>query len=393
MATITKIEVRGFASLKQVSLDLPPLLALVGKNDTGKTNLLKAIRLLGALPRQELATALEAFGGIRGASWMGDSQTGVSIDVYGQLDHSDRTFGYSVHIVEHNGAPAVQTESLRIDDHVPAERVEEKIKLQQKPATLETGKSILYSVHTSSSAGATGRLVDWCRSAPVVEVARSLAALKIYNLSPASLRKPSPVTDTPQLAADGEGLATLLEMYAGHPDYQESFEQVVQDLRTIVPHFRRVGVRSVKNGDKVLKELQFRVEFENKPFSFTASQASDGLLLLLATLMLTRAPDAAPIILLEEPENGVHTSALAQLIEFLRQANPQGPGLLMTTHSPYLLDHLKPEEVCIVTRSDDGSTRLSMMADFPDLPKWRKGFSTGEIWTNLGESKLSETSG
>ncbi len=62
VATISKVQVRGFVSLKNVAIDLPPLLALVGKNDTGKTNLLKAIRLVGSLASQNLEDALDPYG-------------------------------------------------------------------------------------------------------------------------------------------------------------------------------------------------------------------------------------------------------------------------------------------------------------------------------------------
>ncbi|MEW6282956.1 MAG: AAA family ATPase, partial [Candidatus Eremiobacterota bacterium] len=208
---------------------------------------------------------------------------------------------------------------------------------------------------------------------------------RVYRLQAERLRSPSAPGSEPALASDGSGLPVLLQTMAGDPEQHAAFERLNEALGSILPAVRRVGVKPHDNQLRVA----FNVAYGHQTITVDASRASDGLLLALAFLVLSHGP-GAPLLCLEEPENGVHPRRLGEIVGLLRKAAGPQRRLLMTTHSPYLLDALEPGEVQVVTRGEDGATRVAPMADFPDLGTWQKGFSLGEIWSNVGEEKLSQ---
>ena len=110
---------------------------------------------------------------------------------------------------------------------------------------------------------------------------------------------------------------------------------------------------------------------------------SDGTLKMLAYSLLMEDPDPAPLIGIEEPENGLYPKLLADLAtefeSFARQ--PHGPQILVTTHSQNLVDALSPEEVWILDKGADGFSRLLRTADIRGVPElYEAGLPMGSLW-------------
>ncbi len=127
-------------------------------------------------------------------------------------------------------------------------------------------------------------------------------------------------------------------------------------------------------------------------------QASDGAILFLAFLALARVPDPPPLLLIEEPENGVYPERLKELAALLKGVaasndGPKIPQIIMTTHSPYLLSSFKPEEVTFLSRppgDPDAPVRARPLRDAPRIAERLAGgeFYLGELWYNLSEEEL-----
>ncbi len=400
MVRFKSLEVRGFTSLREVTLDFGALTVLIGENDAGKTNILRSLQLLANL-NSGLQPALADLGGLPSCTWLGQYQEGFEIDLYGEIRDKGRPqgFRYSICLFQEakDGPPLIRAEQLSFDDQDSFFRKSDGVFIgsgEYKAEELQ--HSALYYIDRNpgefSSTLRVGHFINWVRQDEVRAVARAIRSLKIHNLSPRALAQPSAPTDNPALKSDGQGLATLLEMYASHPDYQDTFEEITDQLRRLIPHFHRIGTKTVRSIDgELLKEIQIRLRLGERLFSLSANQVSDGLILLLGVLVLSGS-GTSPLIMLEEPENGVHISLLQEMVKLLRKASQQedGPSLLITTHSPYFLDYLEPEEIVIVTRDQEGGTRLTPLQAFPDLKKWQRGFTLGEIWTNLGEEDLTK---
>jgi AAA domain, putative AbiEii toxin, Type IV TA system len=118
-----------------------------------------------------------------------------------------------------------------------------------------------------------------------------------------------------------------------------------------------------------------------------ASEVSQGLLLYFAFLTIVHRDDAPATLLIEEPENGVHPLRLHEVVTLLRSLTQQGIQIIVTTHSPDLLNACKPEEVLVFRRPkpDSGTEIHRLPADF----ERRSMRSTmGEIWASSGEEGL-----
>jgi len=125
-----------------------------------------------------------------------------------------------------------------------------------------------------------------------------------------------------------------------------------------------------------------------------ADQASVGVRLVLFFLGLAYHPSPPKTILIEEPENGVHPKRLGDVMRLLREITEGKHGdhaaqVILTTHSPYLLDHVKLEtdQVLVFRRNDDGS-RTAEPADAERLKTFLDEFMLGEVWYNEGEEGL-----
>ena len=116
---------------------------------------------------------------------------------------------------------------------------------------------------------------------------------------------------------------------------------------------------------------------------FYQQDMSDGTLKMLAYLLLMEDPAPAPLIGIEEPENGLHHQLLATLAsEFKEYAEKsRGPQLLITTHAPYFVDALTPDEVWILDKGKDGFSTLVRAADIQGvLALYDEGLPMGSLW-------------
>ena len=130
-----------------------------------------------------------------------------------------------------------------------------------------------------------------------------------------------------------------------------------------------------------LKPDDIKLEWRHKRSDqyFDASSLSDGTLrfIALATLFLQPEEFRPSVILVDEPELGLHPYAIEMLAALIRQASVT-TQVIVSTQSSLLLDHFEPEDVLVANRVDDGTqiTRL----ESPHLTKWLEDYSLGQLW-------------
>lgn len=208
------------------------------------------------------------------------------------------------------------------------------------------------------------------------------------------LRHPSYIdSDMPLMGEDGYGLATNLLYLKVNDD--EAFRRILEQTRAIVPtfeglRFKRTQVKRT-NGDKVYgDELIF--DIKGAP-ELTPDAVSDGTMLTLGLITCTaehtrrRDPHQGSLLfLIDDLEHGLHPRALGELVHHLRLlAETSSVQILATSHSPYLLDALKPEEVRLTGILDDGSAAIQPLTAHPDFERWKDEMTPGEIWSLVGE--------
>ena len=231
------------------------------------------------------------------------------------------------------------------------------------------------------------------------------------RLSASQLSKPS-YTDRvpPKVEADGEGLASVLAYLAlNDPD---EFERLVERLRELIPHLKRIRFKKVpirrqekelvRFGDDTVERTSVRpYQGEAMLFDFehaanvAAHTVSEGTLLMLGLLTVLLGPARPQLLLLDDIEQGLHPLSQKRLVSVLGDIMQAFPSLqiLATSHSPYLLDFLQPDQVRLLSLDASGHAICGRLADHPKFEKWKDEMAPGEMWSLFGEKWLAEGGG
>ena len=180
-----------------------------------------------------------------------------------------------------------------------------------------------------------------------------------------------------RLNVHGDNLGNVVQfMQQRHPD---RFRSVLTRIADKIPGIHRIDTERTPDGRLLLR-------FNDRGFEdpFYARQMSDGTLKLFAYLLLLEDPDPPPFLCIEEPENGLYHKLLETLVqEFRARAPGQEPGsqVFVTTHQPYLVDALDPEEVWILEKGEDGFARIRRASDDPTIVNMvAEGLPLGGLW-------------
>ncbi len=195
-----------------------------------------------------------------------------------------------------------------------------------------------------------------------------------------------------RLSTTGNNLPNVMQyLKERHP---ARLDRILRVLSRRVPRLERVDAELLADGRLLL-------QIKDAPFErpILASFASDGTLKMLAYLTLLYDPEPPQLIGIEEPENYLHPRLLVELAEECRNAS-SASQLMVTTHSPFFVDGLRPEELRVLYRDDLGFTRAVRAADMPGIEDfvdagaklgqlWMEGhFSVGDPLTNSGGPRL-----
>jgi predicted ATPase len=190
----------------------------------------------------------------------------------------------------------------------------------------------------------------------------------------------------PAIGKSGEDVPALFD-YLLRQD-RKRFFAAVDALKNLIPGLEDLNVASP---DPRERRLDLTVE---KGFKIPADLSSTGVRMLLTFVAMAYHPRPPGLVLLEEPETGVHPERLADIMRLLREITEGKHGgraaqVIMTTHSPYLLDlvDVEKDQVLVFRRQDDGS-RTAEPADAARLKAFLGEFMLGEVWYNQGEEGL-----
>jgi len=179
------------------------------------------------------------------------------------------------------------------------------------------------------------------------------------------------------LNSHGDNIGNVVQFMAR--EHKDRFKVVLERIAAKIP-----GITSIDTQETQDKRLLLR--FNDGAFAdpFFAQQMSDGTLKMFAYLLLMDDPEPPPFICIEEPENGLYHKLLEALAqEFRAHANGKknAPQIFVTTHQPYFVDALSPEEVWILEKGSDGYSFIRRVSDL-DIVKnlVEEGMPLGGLW-------------
>lgn len=246
-------------------------------------------------------------------------------------------------------------------------------------------------------------LPAYVRNGHVPQPVRHSQSAVMARLRPERLKEPSTSDDEePRIEFDGYGLATVLQDLSNRDRVR--FEQIITGLKAVVPlveslRIQRVKVRrtqerivTVDGKRVVVPEEEQRVaeglEFKYRGMNewLPAHTASDGTLIALGTLALLYQPRPARIVMLDDIDQALHPEAQGELVRQLRSILDFVPNsqIIATSHSPYLADSFKPEDVVVFTAPEQGVRQARRLSEHPDK-QLLESLTTGEFLTASGK--------
>jgi predicted ATPase len=175
----------------------------------------------------------------------------------------------------------------------------------------------------------------------------------------------------------GDNLGNVVQFM--EREHKKEFGKILKRIAEKIPGIDTIDTEKTADGRLLLR-------FNNKSFKdpFYAQQMSDGTLKLFAYLLLLSDPTPPPFLCIEEPENGLYHKLLETLASELREHAIGAKGhsqVFVTTHQPYFVDALKPEEVWILEKSDDGFSQIRRVSDMPEVTALaEEGLPLGGLW-------------
>ena len=354
MRTLERLQVKNFKSIRDQTLRLGPLNVFIGGNGSGKSNLIGVFHFLNRVVAGELQNYTGETGGADSILHFGRKRS-PSLFVELEFGEGTNANGYNFELrptVEDRFIFSSETIGYHDRSRYP------------NPLPIYLGSGHSEAEVRQSKERIAGHL------------RHDLECYRIYHFhdtsSSAGVKQTGVVDDNRRLHTDAGNLAAFLyrlqHKHAGH------FQNIEDTVRQIAPFFEGFQLEPSRlNPDKI------RLEWKEQGSEtyFNAHALSDGTLrfMCLATLLLQ--PTMPAVILLDEPELGLHPAAIS-LLAALLESTSQKTQILVATQSVTLINQLGPDFVWVVERENRASVFKHLVS--AEMSTWLENYSLGELW-------------
>ncbi len=356
--SINRITLKGYKSIRSLEeFELNGINVLIGANGSGKSNFVSFFHLLRELVEGRLENAVNKAGGADTQLYLGPK---VTEKIEARLVFGRNAYKFKLEVtaddrlifgderIEYEGTPGY---TRSVDRSIGTGHGESKLKFEIE--TNSRNKAISEYIYDAISSWTVYHVHDTSNTA--------------------AMRRPGSVRDYERLRPDGGNLAAFL--YWLQVNDEPSYRLIQETVQIVAPFFNDFKLRPMERSDDTVVQLEW--EQKGSDYPFHPSQLSDGTLrfIALATALLQPHPPAT--ILIDEPELGLHPSALDVLASLIRQA-VQRTQLIISTQSVSLVNSFDPEHIVVIDR-DNGESRFRRL-DKDELGSWLDDYSLGELW-------------
>ena len=367
-----------------VEFPLEPLNVLIGPNASGKSNLIEALSLLAAAPR-DLQAPIRAGGGVREWLWKGVSHSPTAtVGVTAEYAKGQMPLRYKLSFTEVGSRLQIQDEV--IEDVKPVERTgapEFYYRYQDGNPELNVFTDVLRFPRTIKRENVKleqsimPQIRDAASYPELTYLADGFERMKFYrewNFGRNTPLRLALTPDLPQdfLLEDASNLSLVLSQLLNRPSVKRELLERMQD-------FYREVKDIIVNISGGVAQIFFHEEGLQHPVP--ATRLSDGSLRYLCLLAVLCHPEPPPVICIEEPEIGLHPDIIPEVAKLLVEASSRSQ-IFVTTHSDTLVDALTDTpEAIVVCEKRDGATELQRL-DRAELKHWLDKYRLGEIWSS-----------
>ena len=419
MAGIEGLRIKNYRALKDITLgklwntqnrdSLTPMTAVIGKNGVGKSTLFDAFGFLSDCLKGGVEEACDARGRGGFERLRSQGQEGsIEFQIYYKEDYNYRPITYELAIdLDTDNRPYVKKERLR------QRRKGQKTGWPFSFLLLDEGKGIVWKGEEEGKQVEEGqdhfdllKLIekikrgDYEDGGELVELndkrklgIATLGSLKqhprislfrrfiegwyLSYFTPDAARSLPLAGPQKHLNIHGDNLGNVVQFM--EREHSKKFQNILNSISRKIPGIEKISTEKSPDNRLLLK-------FNDRGFQdpFYVQQMSDGTLKVFAYLLLLEDPSPPPFICIEEPENGLYHKLLETLAqEFRKHATGQRgrSQIFITTHQPYFVDALQPEEVWILEKGDDGFSRIKRASDNPLIKNLvSEGLPLGSLW-------------
>ena len=372
---LSKLVAGNYRSLREQSIEFSDLNLFIGANASGKSTILDALRFLHeGMWAREFRTPVFHRGGMIHLAWKGEAASRIQLAV--SLEDKDRIYEWVIRLIR-EGAYGFYTEeevSMIRPQKVPSKLLQAS-RGEGWWRSGENGQQVDLK-HSGTACALSAAAAD--ASFPARDVAGFVGRWGFFDPSPFLLRRDWASVESGRFDPYGRNLGETLHML--RESSPQTFEEIVAATRAVV------GLPS----EIRTMESEGRFYFmQNEPWFHNAVHqmgVSSGTLRMLALMTALLSEPETNLIGIEEPENHVHPAALSAFVQYLLNARTR-TQLMVTTHSPLLLDYLnEPEAVRIVQHQKEGGT-VVLPQDDPDGVRKAleaSGFGLGQLYETKG---------
>lgn len=345
---LQNIKIEGFKSIKSLDLKLNPINILIGSNGVGKSNFISFFKLVNNIYEQRLQQySLKS--GINNLLHYGLKNTK---EIKGYLNFGSNAYSFEL---------------------TPSDEGTFFIKKEDSIYNNALRNKTFYNTNLKES-GIKDSVItrnEYLRS--------HMESYKIYHFHDTSnssaLRLGANINDNRILKEDGGNLPAFL--YFMQEKFPMNFKRIEKVIQSVVPFFYKFSLHpSNLNEEKILLEW---TEKEYPETYFNANHLSDGSLRFIALTTLLMQPKLPKVIIIDEPELGLHPTAINKLAGMIKSAAAQGCQIIVSTQSVTLLNNFEPEDIITVDKEDNQSAFKRL--DIDELTNWIDDYSIGEMWT------------
>jgi len=414
MARIEGFKIQNFGALRNVTLgrlwndrgtgELTPMTAVIGKNGSGKSTLFDAFGFLSDCLKYGVEEACDKRNGFERIISQGVEEP-LTFEIYYRERYGDLPITYEVAFaLDAHSRPYVKSERLR--------QRREGQKTTGWPFSfliLENGRGVVWKGKYIGIQETTGQLSiqdidelmrEESNEREPVELddnrklgIATLGALKqhprisafrqfiegwyLSYFTPDAARGLPLAGPQKHLNMHGDNIGNVVQFM--ERDYPRQFAKILSDIAGKIPGIDNISTDRMPDGRLLLK-------FNDKGFKdpFSSQQMSDGTLKVFAYLIMLSDPSPPPFICIEEPENGLYHKLLETLAKQFRAHVTDSKSksqIFITTHQPYFVDALEPNEVWILEKADDGFTKIHRASENPVIQGLvSEGLPLGGLW-------------
>jgi predicted ATPase len=353
------IEITNFKSILQAKIKFSPLTVLVGMNGAGKSILTLALAFLSHVSTDGLAAAVNHFGGFRNLlPQMEDPSRSLPV---GQEAKSAFCVSMSLPPSQAKQADSPLTVKYELEFGY-ADLAKESVRITHEKMSFDLSEAARTDQFLSP-AGILLASPDFTAQARTFRT--RVSAIRRYNL-----RSTSKPIEQSQNGGETSAAEPFVLSSIRQPAGEVSWNRIMRTLGVIAPY-----LNLIQSDFRYTEEIELSARKQIESW-----ELSGGMVRALAILLALETHPEHGTLLIEEPEQSLHPWAIKALMEHVREViRERNIQVILTTHSPIVLEELSPEEVLIVERSEQKGTTFQTIHEILPDHKIAMG-EVGELW-------------